>query len=299
MLNEQKPISYGVPHRSENRYIMSNSQETLQQTYQAVLEALQHLIEIVAKLRSPDGGCPWDLAQTPQTLIPYVIEEAYEVVHAIKSEDQEAIAEELGDLLLQVILQAQIAQDNGHFSLKEVAQNISEKLIRRHPHVFGEVEVKGAEEVHRNWEKIKAAEKGESPESAQLLSRKLSRYTRSLPPLMAGMKISKKAAQAGFEWENVEGVWDKFQEELAEFQEALQTDNKTHQQEELGDLLFTLINIARWYDIDPSEALQGTNQRFIERLSKMETFAERPLIDYSLDELENLWQQAKAALAKS
>ncbi|MEA5534149.1 nucleoside triphosphate pyrophosphohydrolase [Crocosphaera sp. XPORK-15E] len=275
---------------------MSKLQTTPNQTYYAILEALNHLIEVVAKLRSPDGGCPWDLAQTPQTLIPYIIEEAYEVVHAIRSEDQNAIAEELGDLLLQVVLQAQIADDYGHFSLKEVAQGITEKLIRRHPHVFGNVTVKDREEVGQNWEKIKAQEKGETPEMAQLLSRKLAHYNRTLPPLMASSKISIKAAKAGFEWENIDGVWDKFSEELAEFKEALETDNQEHQQSELGDLLFTIINLARWYGLDASEALSGTNERFIQRLSKMETFADRPLTDYSLEELENLWQQAKKKL---
>ena len=278
---------------------MSSSQETAQQTSQAILEALEHLIKVVAKLRSPDGGCPWDLAQTPQTLIPYVIEEAYEVVHAIESEDQDAITEELGDLLLQVVLQAQIASDFGHFSLKEVACGITQKLIRRHPHVFGDLEVDGVDQVRHNWEQIKAAEKGETPEDSQLLSSQLSRYARTLPPLMAGMKISKKAAAAGFEWDNAQGVWAKFYEELAEFKQALQTEDKAHQLSELGDLLFTLINIARWYDLNPWEALQGTNQRFIQRLSKMEAFAERPLTDYTLDELEKLWQQAKAQLAES
>ena len=278
---------------------MSTAENTAQQTSQAILAALQNLIEVVAKLRSPDGGCPWDLAQTPQTLIPYVIEEAYEVVHAIQSGDSEAIAEELGDLLLQVVLQAQIASEYGDFSLQEVAEGIARKLIRRHPHVFGNLKVEGAEEVRRNWEKIKAEEKGETPEDAQLLSRQLSRYARTLPPLIAGMKMSRKAAAAGFEWENANGVWDKFKEELAEFREALQTEDKIHQQAELGDLLFTLINIARWYDLDPSKALQGTNQRFIQRLSKMEAFAERPLTDYTLDELENLWRKAKVQLAES
>ena len=278
---------------------MSSSQETAQQTSQAILEALQHLIKVVAKLRSPDGGCPWDLAQTPQTLIPYVIEEAYEVVHALESEDQDAIAEELGDLLLQVVLQAQIASDFGHFTLKEVACGITQKLIRRHPHVFGDLEVDGVDQVRQNWEQIKATEKGKTPEESQLLSSQLSRYARILPPLMAGMKISKKAAAAGFEWDNAQGVWAKFYEELAEFKQALQTEDKAHQISELGDLLFTLINIARWYDLNPWEALQGTNQRFIQRLSKMEAFAERPLTDYTLDELEKLWQQAKAQLAES
>jgi XTP/dITP diphosphohydrolase len=271
---------------------MSNSS-----TYEAILSALQHLIEVVAKLRSPDGGCPWDLVQTQESLIPYVIEEAYEVAAAIRTQEQEEIADELGDLLLQVVLQAQIASEQGHFSLKEVAYNITEKLIRRHPHVFGELEVQSVEEVRDNWEKIKAEERGETPEETKLLSRKLSRYSRTLPPLIASSKISKKAAAFGFEWESAEGVWEKFQEELAEFKEALQTPDKEHQQAELGDLLFTLINIARWYNLDASEALQGTNDRFIQRLQKMEHFADKPLSDYSLDELEALWKKAKAELA--
>jgi XTP/dITP diphosphohydrolase len=260
-------------------------------------DALQQLIDVIAKLRSPDGGCPWDIAQTQETLIPYVIEEAYEVVDAIRSGNQDAIAEELGDLLLQVVLQSQVASDEGKFTLKEVAQGITEKLIRRHPHVFGDVDVQNAEEVHQNWEKIKATEKGETPEAAKLLSRKLSRYARTLPPLMAGMKISQKAAAAGFEWDNIEGVWAKFEEELAELKEALATADKAHQEAELGDLLFTIINIARWHDLDPTAALQGTNQRFIERLQKMEVFADRPLTDYTIEELENFWQQAKAQIA--
>ncbi|MBD2742998.1 nucleoside triphosphate pyrophosphohydrolase [Coleofasciculus sp. FACHB-1120] len=278
---------------------MLNSPESAHPMPQTALEALQQLIEVVAQLRSPNGGCPWDLAQTPQTLTPYVIEEAYEVVDAIRTGDKEAIAEELGDLLLQVVLQAQIASESGQFSLTDVVQGLTQKLIRRHPHVFGEVEVESAEEVHENWQKIKAAEKGETIQDTQQLSRKLTRYSRTLPPLMAGMKISQKAAAAGFEWENIEGVWAKFHEELAEFEEALQQEDEAHQQAELGDLLFTVINLARWYDLDPSEALQGTNQRFIQRLKKMEAFADRPLSDYTLDELETLWQQAKAQLAAS
>jgi len=257
----------------------------------ATLSALQQLIDIVAQLRSPDGGCPWDLAQTQQTLTPYVIEEAYEVVEAIASGEQNAIAEELGDLLLQVVLQAQIAAEENKFSLKEVAQGISEKLIRRHPHVFGDVEANSVEEVKQNWEQIKATEKGK--ENTQL-SNKLSRYTRTFPPLMAGMKISQKAAKAGFEWESVEGVWAKFQEELAEFKYAIASESPERQQAELGDLLFTIINLARWYKLDPSEALLGTNKRFIQRLSHVETLAGRPLADYTLEELESLWQQAKA-----
>jgi len=261
--------------------------------------ALQQLIDVVAQLRSPDGGCPWDLAQTPETLTPYVIEEAYEVVDAIRSGNPQAIAEELGDLLLQVVLQAQIAAEVGDFTLKEVADGITEKLIRRHPHVFGDVNVQDAEEVHYNWEQIKAAEKGETPAEAQRLSRKLHGYARKLPPLMAGMKMSQKAAAAGFEWNDVDGVWAKFAEELAEFHQAIDQEGKEEQQAELGDLLFTLINVARWYDLDPATALQDTNQRFIQRLSGMEAIATSSLSEYTLDELEQLWQQAKAALKQS
>ena len=260
------------------------------------LTALQQLIDVVAQLRSPDGGCPWDLAQTQQTLTPYVIEEAHEVVDAIQVGDQAAIAEELGDLLLQVMLQAQIASETGQFDLAQVAQGISEKLIRRHPHVFGDLEVENLEQVHQNWERIKAAEK-EDTEDPNKLTPKLKRYARSLPPLMAGMKISKKAAAVGFEWETVEGVWDKFDEELNELRAAIAHESKANQQAELGDLLFTLINIARWHDLDPIEALQGTNRRFIQRFSQVEEAAGRPLADYSLEELEALWRQAKAKLA--
>ena len=267
-----------------------------EKTTDAILTALQHLIEVVAQLRSPDGGCPWDLEQTPQTLIPYVIEEAYEVVHALRQDDQQAIAEELGDLLLQVVLQAQIAQEYGHFSLQEVAEGISEKLIRRHPHVFGETNASTVAEVRQNWEAIKAEEKGESPQNLPQLSRKLDRYNSTLPPLLASLKMSEKAAAAGFEWENIQEVWAKFEEELQEFHEALQTEDKAHQQAELGDLLFTIVNLARWYDLDPNAALHGTNDRMVQRISLMEKFADKSLTDYSLAELETLWQQAKQHL---
>lgn len=272
----------------------SHSESLVQQA--TMLEAVQRLVEVVARLRSPNDGCPWDLAQTPESLIPYVIEEAYETVDAVQSGDANAICEELGDLLLQVVLQAQIASEAKQFSLTEIAHGISEKLIRRHPHVFGDVKVQTMDDVHRNWEQIKAIEKGEDPTIAPSLSKKLSRYARSLPPLMAGMKISRKAAEAGFEWEAIDGVWAKFQEELTEFKEAIAEPDKAHQEAELGDLLFTIINLARWYELDPSAALQGTNQRFIQRLEQMEAVADRPLSDYSLEQLEQLWQQAKAKL---
>jgi XTP/dITP diphosphohydrolase len=263
---------------------------------QESIVSLIELIEIVAKLRSPDGGCPWDLAQTPESLISYILEEAYETVTAIKSGDREAIKEELGDLLLQVILQAQIASEGGHFNISEVADGISKKLIRRHPHVFDNLAVESIEKVRQNWDRIKAAEKGETPEISQKLSRKLDRYNRSLPPLTAGMKISQKAAAVGFEWENAEGVWGKFAEELAEFKEALASGNRQHASDELGDLLFTVINLARWYKLDPDEALASTNQRFVSRLETMENLVDRPLTEYNIEELESLWQKAKKIL---
>ncbi len=260
------------------------------------LAAVQELVNVVAKLRSPQGRCPWDLAQTPQSLIPYVIEEAYEVVDAIRSGEQSAIAEELGDLLLQVVLQAQIASERDIFTLAEVAEGITQKLIRRHPHVFGDTVVQTIAEVRANWEQIKATEKAIATPESQHLSQTLHRYARSLPPLMAGMKISQKAAAAGFEWPDIAGVWAKFYEELGEFQAALHQTSAADQQAELGDLLFTLINLARWCQLDPSEALHEMNQRFVQRFSRMEADADQPLSTYPLDQLEARWQQAKLEL---
>ncbi|MDJ1181646.1 nucleoside triphosphate pyrophosphohydrolase [Roseofilum casamattae] len=259
------------------------------------LAAMQRLIETIAKLRSPDGGCPWDLAQTPQSLMPYIIEEAYETVDALRRENPEEICEELGDLLLQVVLQAQISSEMGQFSLTEIADGINEKLIRRHPHVFGETNVESMEEVQQNWQAIKAAEKGEAP----TLLTKLERYRTTLPPLISSMKISKKAAASGFEWDDINGVWDKFNEELGEFKHAIAEETQAEQQAELGDLLFTLVNLARWLDLDPSEALQETNQKFLTRLKAVDELGDRPLSEYSLEELETLWQQAKEQLRSS
>jgi XTP/dITP diphosphohydrolase len=260
---------------------------------QKILTALQELIDVVAKLRDPERGCPWDLAQTPESLTPCIIEEAYEAVYAIRSGDRDAIVSELGDLLLQVVLQSQLASEAQQFTLTEVAQSISEKLIRRHPHVFGDVRVTDVAEVRANWEEIKAIEKGKTNE---LLSDKLSSYAEKLPPLTAATKISNRAASVGFEWESVDGVWEKFEEELSEFKEALATGDPVHQQAELGDLLFTIVNLARWHKLDPERGLSGTNQRFIDRIQQMERFVDRPLTEYSIAELESFWQQAKQKL---
>ncbi len=259
------------------------------------MAAVERLVDVVAQLRDPETGCPWDLQQTPKTLIPYVIEEAYEVVEAIQIGHKAAIAEELGDLLLQVVLHAQVAQDAGDFDLSIVANSIADKLIRRHPHVFGDSKPNSLEEIHRTWDQIKAAEKGE-PHDPHQLSPKLQKYNRTLPPLMAASKISMKAAKAGFEWDAVEGVWEKFYEELDEFRTAIAAEPKANQLAELGDLLFTLVNIARWHELDPSEALQTTNRRFIQRFEHVETAAGQPLNEFTSDELEAMWQTAKAHL---
>jgi len=272
------------------------------------LAALQRAIEVVAQLRDPDGGCSWDLEQTPQSLIPYVIEEAYETVDALRRGDRADIAEELGDLLLQVLLQAQIASEAGAFDLGDVANGIADKLIRRHPHVFGEAIADTPDRVREQWERIKAEEKANAADTSKAIeasagqaslperSAKLDRYARTLPPLMASLKISQQAAAVGFEWDDVAGVWEKFHEELDELHTAIAEESPARQQEELGDLLFTIVNLARWYGLDSEAALHGTNQRFVQRFSKVELACDRPISDYSLEELEAIWQQAKRQL---
>ncbi len=271
------------------------------------LTELQRLTEIVAQLRSPQG-CPWDREQTPESLTPYIIEEAYETVAAIQSGDTQAIAEELGDLLLQVVLQSQLFAESQIFDLSHVARGIVDKLIRRHPHVFGPeaTPTLPIDRVHQNWDQIKQSEK---PHVS--LGQKLAHEAKTLPPLMAALKISKKVAKVGFEWPTVEALWAKVQEEEAEFREVLAvlTENlpdaelaqlRQRQSAELGDLLFTLVNVGRWYGLDASTALHQMNQRFTNRLCYMEQliqsnpdFEGQSLVDFSLATLESLWQQAK------
>lgn len=304
-----------------------NTQINTQINTAQISTALENLIAVVAQLRNPEGGCPWDLAQTPQSLIPYILEEAHEAADALERGETAEIVEELGDLLLQVVLQAQVAQDLGQFTLADVAEGIRAKLIRRHPHVFGPhgfgdqaatvtpetvtpetltPETLTPAAVKTTWDEIKRQEraaKGLPPIAS--LSEKLGKYNQTNPPLTAAGKISETAAIAGFEWDCVEDVWAKFEEELAELKEAIADgpEHKAHQQEELGDLLFTLVNLARWYGLDPRAALRGTNQRFVRRFELVETgvkaLGDRPLQDYSVAELEALWQAAKQKLAQS
>ena len=259
-------------------------------------DPMRRLEEVVARLRDPQGGCPWDLEQTHQSLVPYVLEEAHEVADAIRYGDDSHLKEELGDLLLQVVLHARIAGEDNRFDLNAVAEAISAKLIRRHPHVFADGEASDSEAVRRSWEAIKAAERGEQIPSASPLSDQLAGKVRGQPALAGAMTISKIAAKAGFEWDDMAGVWDKVHEELDELKEAVASGDKAHAQEELGDLLFTLVNVARWCGIDPESGLAGTNHRFLDRFSRVEAALEGNLQGRSIKELEGLWQQAKAAI---
>ena len=252
-------------------------------------DAIQTLIDVVARLRDPDQGCPWDLKQTHASLVPYVLEEAHEVADAIRHGDDTHLKEELGDLLLQVILHAQIASETNTFDLDAVAQAISDKMVRRHPHVFGG--------EPRSWDAIKAEEQAAAlRNSPSPLSDRLAGKVRGMPALAGAMAISKKAAKAGFEWDDIDGVWDKVHEELEELKQAVRSGDRGHAQEELGDVLFTLVNVARWCDLDPEEGLAGTNHRFLDRFSRVETALGGDLQGRSIGELEALWQQAKAQI---
>jgi XTP/dITP diphosphohydrolase len=261
------------------------------------------LLAVVDRLRDPEHGCPWDLEQTHRSLIPYVLEEAHEVADAIRHGNDAHLAEELGDLLLQVVLHARIASESGRFDFAAVTRGISAKLVRRHPHVFGTAEARDSAAVRLHWEAIKLREQaGADPEAPALtagpspLSDRLAGKVRGMPALAGAMTISRKAAAAGFEWDAIDGVWAKVEEELGELQEAVASGDRGHAQEELGDLLFTLVNVARWGDLDPEEGLAGTNRRFLDRLSRVEAALGGDLSGRSIGELESHWRAAKAAI---
>ncbi len=244
-------------------------------------------VEVIAKLRAP-GGCPWDQAQTHRTIAKNMVEEAYEAVHAIETEDVAGLSEELGDVLLQVVLHAQIAADEGEFTIDDVVAGITDKIIRRHPHVFGDAEAATPLEVHAKWDKIKRAEKAEKGKGL------LDDVPHALPALMLAQTISRKAVAAGFEWESLDGVIDKLHEEVAELAET--EPGSQEAADEIGDILFTVVNLARKQGIDAETALRGTCDKFKSRWSSMEEFAGaqgKPLDTLSLDEQEGLWQQAK------
>ncbi|ANU14686.1 nucleoside triphosphate pyrophosphohydrolase [Planococcus halocryophilus] len=257
------------------------------------LKEWQTFRSIIAKLRSPEG-CPWDREQTHESLSPHLIEEAHELLQAIQEEDDEAIVDELGDVLLQVFLHAQIGQDNGYFQIEDVLEAISAKMIRRHPHVFGDVSAEDSEQVIANWQEIKAQEK---PAVDSLLEGQ-ERFSSSLT---TSFNYQKKAAKVGFTWPDAASAWDKFHEELQEFQQEVANGSKARQLDELGDLLFTLVNLARFFDLSPEEAMMQANRKFQSRFHYVEQQVKKgtgDFSDYSLEQLDAFWNQAKLLARK-
>src|SRR5262249_46392472 len=245
---------------------------------------------IVARLRAPKIGCPWDLEQTHRTLIPYVIEEAYEVVDAIEADDPGSLADELGDLLLQVALHAAVADQADEFEWNDVVLALSEKLVRRHPHVFGELAVSGTAEVLRNWDQLKAAERQHEPPPASALDG----VPRSLPQLKRAAELARKATKAGFDWPTRQGTLDKVREEL---DDLLSGESVAERREEFGDLLYILAKLAWQEGVDPEEALRAANAKFTRRFAALEQISRErgwpSLADQPLANLESAWSEAK------
>lgn len=252
-------------------------------------DGLTRLKKIVHDLRSP-GGCPWDREQTHRSLLPNLIEEAYETLEAIQSDDPALMREELGDLLLQVVLHGEIASETGAFDLDAIAHGISEKLIRRHPHVYGVSGAEDTEAVLRQWDEIKKAEKGGAPRPF------LHGVSRALPALQRAAKLQKKAAKVDFDWPDAAGVLDKIREELGEVEEALRGGDARSVEEEIGDLLFSVANLARKLKLDPEVLLAGANDKFEKRFGEMEralAAAGKTLEEATMEEKEAAWQAAK------
>ena len=259
----------------------------------------EKLVEIQKRLRAP-GGCPWDIEQTHQTLRTYLIEEAYEVLDAIDSGEDAKFAEELGDLLLQVTFHSQIASETNRFNISDVIQSIHDKMIRRHPHVFGEGEAKDSEEVLRNWAKIKAQERGGTEATAANGEPKkvsaLDGVPKSIPATLEGLQLTKKASRVGFDWADAAGVFAKVREEATELEHTLEHGTAMEAEEELGDLLFAVVNLARFLHIDPEIALKRANGKFTRRFHEMERIAVsrgRKFEDVPRPEKETLWNTAK------
>lgn len=250
---------------------------------------LQELIETVKILRS-ENGCQWDREQTHRSLRSNMLEEAYEAVDAIDNNDMKHLKEELGDVLLQVILHSQIADEEKAFNIEDVAKEIKEKLIRRHPHVFGEVNVNSVGEIIDNWEAIKKDEKSHRTSIMDGISKAQS-------AMMSAQKISKKAVKVGFEWNCEKTLYDCVYSEIEEFKEACKNSDNEHAEEEMGDILFAMVNLARWNKIDAEQALLKANKKFIKRFKHMEELATKPLEEYSFEEFDTLWKQAKKSEA--
>lgn len=247
------------------------------------------LLAIMAQLRNPNGGCPWDLEQDFSTIAPYTIEEAYEVAEAIAQGDRAALREELGDLLLQVVFHSQMAAEEDSFTFEDVAQVINEKMIRRHPHVFGDAVVNDAEAQTANWETIKAEERKHKQDDPSVLAN----VPAALPALMRAQKLQARAARVGFDWPDISGVIAKVREELAEVEEALEQGDKAKVQEEIGDLLFAATNLARFAGADAETSLRDANAKFNRRFRYVEQQLGKPMPEATLDEMEALWVEAK------
>ncbi|MGB9840148.1 nucleoside triphosphate pyrophosphohydrolase [Thermovenabulum sp.] len=253
-------------------------------------EGFEKLVDIMAKLRG-EGGCPWDKAQTHESLKPFLIEEAYEVIDAVDAENPEILKEELGDLLLQIVFHSRIAEEEGRFSINDVIEKICDKMIRRHPHIFGEVKADTPEEVLKNWEDIKKEEKDFSS-----YAESMDRLPEQLPALMKAFKVQEKAARVGFDWDSVDGALNKVYEELQEIQEVYKSEKSEKIKEEIGDLLFAVVNVARFLKVDPELALRDATKKFVKRFKYVEEEAKRQNKDLSkmtLEEMDILWEQGK------
>jgi tetrapyrrole methylase family protein/MazG family protein len=264
---------------------------------QCIGELFEALVALQARLRAP-GGCPWDREQTHKSLRPYLIEEAYEVLEAIDQGDSRELAEELGDLLLQVVFHAELAREAGRFDISTIISGIHEKMVRRHPHVFGEVKADTSAQVLKNWDQLKAKEKKAGKESEKLPSA-LDGVPRTLPALLEAYQLTRRAAKVGFDWRNVEGILEKLGEEVSELRAGLIKGDRDVLEEEVGDLLFVVVNVARFLGFDPEVALKKSNRKFKSRFQAMEADASHSgqhLAQLSKEELENLWEAAKTHL---
>ncbi|MFL5627703.1 MAG: nucleoside triphosphate pyrophosphohydrolase [Ktedonobacteraceae bacterium] len=253
-------------------------------------EKFEKLVEVMSRLRAP-GGCPWDRKQTFDTLKSYLLEETYEVMDAIDARDWHGLAEELGDLLLQPVFLAEIAAEQGLFTISDSLDLINEKLVRRHPHVFGNAVAETADDVKQHWDEIKKKEKtGKAPSGSEAV---LDGVPRNLPALVEADKISHKAAGLGFEWPDISGVVEKLQEEAAELARARQSADQQHIEDEIGDMLFTVVNLARFLKVEPEQALRKTNMRFRKRFAHVEKEMRAASSEISVERMEALWQEAK------
>lgn len=262
------------------------------------MNEMQRLLEVMASLRDPDHGCPWDKEQTFATILPYTLEEVYEVADAIDQKDMTALREELGDLLFQIVFYAQMAKEAGEFDFDDIAAKISEKLVQRHPHVFADAVIGSAEAQTHAWEQHKERERHSKASAQQRVASVLDNVPVALPGLMRSMKLQRRAARVGFDWPTIEPVLDKIEEELAEVREVLAHGaDQEKMLHEVGDLLFACVNLGRHTGVDPEMAMRGVNSRFESRFRRVESLADeqnQTLAEMSLEEMDKLWDQAKA-----